>query len=83
VQQDSGITAVAHAIQLSVCVVIVTGFLGVAFLRTDNSMPVALLFVTAMVTFFVVLVLFLQRSSSRRSISVHTHETNSQSGGVI
>jgi hypothetical protein len=56
----SGSIALCTATALLVCVVIVTGFLGVVFLRTDISMPVALLFVTAMVTFFAGLVLFLR-----------------------
>jgi hypothetical protein len=45
---------------LLICAVIVTGFLGVVFLRVDISMPMALLFVTAMVSFFAGLVLFLR-----------------------
>ena len=102
VQQDSGITAVAHAIQLSVapvfllsgigamlavmtnrlsriidrarvleaqlctttallvCAVIATGFLSAVLLRFDASVTVAMLFIAAMVTFFVGLVLFLR-----------------------
>ena len=45
---------------LLVCAVIVTGFLGVVFLRADISMPMALLFVAAMVMFFAGLVSFLR-----------------------
>lgn len=56
----SGSIALCTGTALLVCVVIVTGFLGVVFLRTDISMPVALLFVAAMVTFFFALVLFLR-----------------------
>ena len=56
----SGSIALCTGTALLVCVVIVTGFVGVVFLRTDLSVPVALLFVAAMVTFFVGLVLFLR-----------------------
>ena len=45
---------------LLVCAVIVTGFVGVVFLRADISMPMALLFVVAMVMFFAGLVSFLR-----------------------
>jgi hypothetical protein len=45
---------------LLVCAVIAVGFVGVVFLRTDYSAPLALLFIGAMVTFFAGLVLFLR-----------------------
>jgi hypothetical protein len=56
----SGSIALCTATALLVCVVIVTAFVSVVFLRTDLSVPVALLFVAAMVTFFAGLVLFLR-----------------------
>jgi len=45
---------------LLVCAVIATGFLSAVLLRFDASVTVAILFITAMVTFFVGLVLFLR-----------------------
>lgn len=56
----SGSIALCTGTALLVCVVIVTGFVGVVFLRTDLSVPVALFFVASMVTFFAGLVLFLR-----------------------
>ena len=56
----SGSITLCTTTALLVCAVIVTGFLGVVFLRIDISVPVALLFVAAMVTFFAGLVLFLR-----------------------
>lgn len=56
----SGSIALCTITALLVCAVIVTGFLGVVFLRIDISLPVALLFVTGMLTFFAGLVLFLR-----------------------
>ena len=56
----SGSIALCTTTALLVCAVIVTGFLGVVFPRIDIAVPVALLFVTAMVTFFAGLVLFLR-----------------------
>ena len=45
---------------LLVCAVIATGFLSAVLLRFDASVTVAILFIAAMVTFFVGLVLFLR-----------------------
>jgi hypothetical protein len=45
---------------LLVCAVIATGFLSAIIVRFDASVPVAILFIAAMVTFFAGLILFLR-----------------------
>ena len=54
-QQDAGVTGIA----LLVCAVVAALFLG-AFAGFDASIPVALLFIGAMVTFFCGLLSFLR-----------------------
>lgn len=56
----NGSITLCTATALLVCALIATVFLGVGFMRTDMSVPVALLFIAAMVTFFAGLVLFLR-----------------------